>query len=413
MIDKPLPQSIDAEKGLLGSILLEPDKVLDECIQKQVNGLHFHHPVHQQIYGTLIEMRDTGKPIDQVSLTQCLEDRNILAQVGGGAAVTELFLFVPSASNFKYYIQVLRDKHIFREAIAIARQIEDASFEGTNIQDIVENGFIRIAGLLEITDDEVKTMKKLALRAIDRLERRIQGEEFTGIMTGINSLDRALQGMQPGQMITIAAYHKVGKSALAANIALHNALQKIPVAMFSLEMNADEISDRLMSAQSKVDLTKLSNGISEYDCNALVAACHELSETTLFIRDDSNLSPARFRAAARKLKKQHAVQLIILDYLQLMDPTSAKESRERQVAEFSRSVKNAATELRIPIIVLSQLNASGESRESRAIEQDSNVILKLHEDDNGGHYIDVTGRACARNRVAIEFNKSIMRFSEL
>jgi replicative DNA helicase len=255
-------------------------------------------------------------------------------------------------------------------------------------------------------------MGELIMRALDRYEQNHQnGGGLTGLSTGIEPLDKATRGLKSGEMITISAPTKGGKSALALNIAMHNGLAGIPVGIFSFEMNADELTDRFVAAHGSVDMCAMTDGgFSQQDMARLTRAAADLSSASIFIRDEAVMSPLQFRAAARKLVAQHKCRLLVVDYVQLMEPSNRTDSRERQVAECSRTIKTTAAELGIPIIVLAQLNDDGRSRESRAIEQDSNIFAVIEQEDEG-HYLNLKHtRSCPSTRMPLTFQKEYTRF---
>ena len=399
-----LPQAIDAEKGLLGSMLLAPDKVISEFIE--IGSEEFlHHPAHRTIYRQMLKLWTGRKGVNLITLTQSLDDSGLLEEVGGAAYVTELFNFVPTASGWKYYAGILREKWIGRTAISVTTDIQEAAFDPSMQPDFesrVQEGLVKIASMFE-SKGKTQTMGDLVLRALDRYEQNHKnGGGLTGLSTGIAPLDKATCGLKPGEMITIAAPTKGGKSALALNIAMHNGLLGIPVGIFSLEMNADELTDRLVAAHGSVDMCAMTDGgFSQRDVTNLDRAAAQLSNAPIFIRDEAIMSPLQFRAAARKLVAQHKCRLLVVDYVQLMEPSNRTDSRERQVAECSRTIKTTSAELGIPIIVLAQLNDEGRSRESRAIEQ------------NGQHYLNLKyTRSCPTMRISLTFRKEYARFEQ-
>lgn len=394
-IHRSLPQSVDAEKGLLGSVLLSPGAVLDECIQQQVHEKYFHQPAHATIYATLVEMREANKPIDFISVTQFLEDRRLLEEVGGAAAVTDLFTFVPTASNATYYLELLREKFLLREIIGTCSEFGARAYEEQNdvsiLLDEVE------AKILTIGDDRFRAripeMKELAMDALDSIEKLFQNRgALTGLPTGFSGIDQLLSGMHEGEMIVIAARPSMGKTALAMNIAEHVAVEAHkPVAVYSLEMSTQQLMQRLMCSLAKVDLKKIRDGfIGKHDMTNLVQATEKLAKCKMYIDDTPGLSILELRARARRLKDRHDIQLIVIDYLQLLRSNTKRgqDNRQVEVAEISSGIKALAKELKLPIVVLAQLNRNAESRtgeskgrprmsdlrESGSIEQDADVV---------------------------------------
>ncbi len=282
--NRAMPQAPDAEKGLLGSMLLAPDRVISEFVECG-NEEFFYHPAHRTIYRRMVQMWAERKGVNLITLTQSLEDAGLLEEVGGAAYTTELFDFVPTASGWKYYCDILREKWIARTAIAVTDGIQEAAYDPSAAPDLesrVQEGLVKIASLFE-SKAKTQNMGELVMRALDRYEANHKnGGGLTGLATGIAPLDKATRGLKPGEMITIAAPTKGGKSALALNIAMHNGLAGIPVAILSLEMNADELTDRLISSHASVDLSVMSDGgLSQHEATSLKRA----AARTLFCPD--------------------------------------------------------------------------------------------------------------------------------
>jgi replicative DNA helicase len=412
----PIPQSIDAEKGILSSILQSPGRVLGQCAERRVTAEWFHHPAHQAIYNALSRMHDEQQPIEMISLTQYLEDRHRLAKVGGPAAVSELCYFVPTAANAAYYIDVLLDKYRQRTAIEVAESIIAAARNPggeADASEIAQSGLIKIAGLSE-SSATTKHIRDIVMRRLDYYEEvAMNGARLEGIPTGLPALDRATRGLRPGNVIVIAAQTKGGKTTFALNLALHAADCGHGVGIFSMEMSEGELADTLLTAKSGVDISVTGEeGLRRDELNRLVRAAGQIGGYEMYVRDESVLTPAQFRSAARKLCTEKGCKLLIVDYLQLMEPTARDDTRERQVAESSRVIKTTAAELGVPIIVLSQLNDQGRSRESRAIEQDSNIFAVIEEDEDG-HWLNLKlTRDCRSGRIPFAFRKELRQIGE-
>ena len=394
-IHRSLPQSLDAEKGLLGSILLAPGRVLDECIQQQVGEKYFHHPAHSRIFALLVDMREANKPIDLISLTQLLEDRHLLEEVGGAAANTDLFTFVPTASNATYYLEILREKFLLRAMIDTCTEYGARAYEEQgNVQTLLDEAEQKF---LAIGDDRFKVkvpeMKELAMEALDSIEKLFQNRgALTGLPTGFKGIDVMTSGMHAGEMIVIAARPSMGKTALAMNIAEHVAIEaRKPVAVYSLEMSTQQLMQRLLCSHARVDLKRIRDGfIGKHDMTNLIQATTRLSECQMYVDDTPGLGILELRARARRLKDRHDVQLIVIDYLQLLRSPSRRgqENRQVEVAEISSGIKSLAKELGIPVVVLAQLNRNPEARtgdskgkprlsdlrESGSIEQDADLV---------------------------------------
>jgi replicative DNA helicase len=390
-IHRALPHSVEAEQGVLGSMLISPREIIAECVEK-INEQYFFVPAHQTIYTVLVELWNAGQAIDLITFTQTLRDRNLLETVGGAAAVTSLFTFVPTAANVGYYLEIVRDKYILREIIAACTESVRRSYEEqdevNNLLDEVEQkifavGEDRFKGQMLTMKDQVMD----AIEAIEKLYERRGG--ITGISTGFTEFDRMTSGLHPAEMIVIAARPSMGKTALAMNIAEHVAVhEKLPVAVFSLEMSSQQLVQRLLCSRARVNLQKVRDGfLAERDFPSLTAAAAKLAEARIFIDDSAGLSILELRAKARRLKAQHDVQLIVVDYLQLLRSTTrrAQDNRQLEISEISAGIKGLAKELKIPIIVLAQLNRQPEARsggkprlsdlrESGSIEQDADLV---------------------------------------
>lgn len=342
-----------------------------------------------------MEMWDAGKPIDIITVTQILRDRNQLDQAGGAALVTELFTFLPTATNAGYYVGILVEKFTLREIIKVCTEYASRCYEEQddvpNLLDSVEQNILRIAQAR--FDGKTANMKDQVMQAIHAIEELYDRRgAITGLPTGLAELDKMTDGLHKAEMIVIAARPSMGKTALAMNIAEHIALEaKLPVAVFSLEMSTSQLVQRLLCSRARVNLGSVRNGfLAERDFPALTAAASKLAESKMFIDDTPGLSILELRAKARRLKSQHNIQAIFIDYLQLLRSTSrrAQDNRQLEIAEISSGIKGLAKELDLPIVVLAQLNRnpeqrSGESkgrprlsdlRESGSIEQDADVV---------------------------------------
>jgi len=394
-IHRSLPSSIDAEKGLLGSILLAPDRVVDECIQQKITPDYFHLPSHALIFSTALTMRDTSKPVDFISVTQYLEDRKQLEEAGGAGAIADLFTFVPTPANAAYYMTLLREKFLLRKIILICSEYTSRAYdEQGDIQILLDEVEEKV---LEIGDDrfgsKIPDMRQLAMQALEEIEHLVNNRGgITGLPSGFAGIDSLTNGLHAGEMIVIAARPSMGKTALAMNIAEHAAMDAgKSVVVYSLEMSTQQLMQRLLCSRARVDLNKLRQQfIGKNDMSNLITATTKLSECKMFIDDTPGLSILELRARARRLHSRHGVDLIVIDYLQLLRSPSkrAQENRQIEVAEISSGIKALAKELRVPIVVLAQLNRNPESRtggskgkprlsdlrESGSIEQDADVV---------------------------------------
>jgi replicative DNA helicase len=393
-VNRTPPHSVDAEQGVLGSMLISPRETIAECVEK-INEEYFYVPAHRTIYNVLVDLWNAGQAIDLITFTQVLRDRNLLDSVGGAAFVTNVFTFVPTAANVQYYLEIVRDKYILRQIISAATEsVRRAYEEQDEVNDLLDEVEQKI---FAVGEDRFKgqmlSMKDHALQAIETIERLYERKGgITGISTGYIEFDRLTSGLHPSEMIVIAARPSMGKTALAMNIAEHVAInEKLPIAVFSLEMSSQQLVQRLLCSRARVNLQRVRDGfLGERDFPSLTAAASKLAEAKIFIDDSASLSILELRAKARRLKAQQDVQLLIVDYLQLLRSTSrrAQDNRQLEISEISAGLKALAKELKIPVIVVAQLNRQPEQRlggkprlsdlrESGSIEQDADLVALL------------------------------------
>jgi replicative DNA helicase len=440
--NRALPHSIEAEQGVLGSMLISPREIIAECVEK-INENYFYVPAHQTIYLVLVELWNAGQGIDLITFTQVLRDRNLLETVGGAAAVTSLFTFVPTAANVTYYLEIVRDKYILRQIIAACTESVRRSFEEQdevhNLLDEVEQKIFSVGE--DRFKGQVLTMKDQVMEAIEAIEQLYERRGgITGISTGFAELDRMTNGLHESEMIVIAARPSMGKTALAMNIAEHVAInEKLPVAVFSLEMSSQQLVQRLLCSRARVNLQKVRDGfLAERDFPSLTAAASKLAEAQIFIDDSASLSILELRAKARRLKAQKDIKLIVVDYLQLLRSTTrrAMDNRQLEISEISSGLKGLAKELKVPVLVLAQLNRQPEARtggkprlsdlrESGSIEQDADLVgllvrPEIYEEDEDAR-AEKAGEAeliIAKQRngpvgeIALTFLKEFTRFED-
>lgn len=394
-IHRLLPQSSDAERGLLCSILLAPKEVAGLCVEKGVKKEAFHIPAHASIYEVLLEMYDKRQPIDVITLTETLHTRKLLDQCGGPAFVTELFTFLPTAANATYYLEIIEEKFTLREIIRVGTEYASRAYdEQGDVNQLLDEVETRVLALSQDRyKDKAASMKDEVMAAIHAIEELYENRgKLSGLSTGLDYLDKMTDGLKPAEMFIIAARPSMGKTALAMNIAEHIAVElKKPIAVFSLEMSSQQLVQRLLCSRARVNMEHIRNGfLTERDFPALTSAAAKLAEAKIFIDDTAGLSILELRAKARRLKSQHDIQAIFIDYLQLLRSTSrrAQDNRQLEIAEISSGLKAIAKELALPVVVLAQLNRnpeqrSGESkgrprlsdlRESGSIEQDADVV---------------------------------------
>jgi replicative DNA helicase len=401
-IDRLPPHSPEAECGVLGCILLSPNECMGECLEKLKDGVEvFYDLRHQTIFETLVAMFDTRAAIDVITLQQRLKDRQLLEQVGGIAYLAQLQDSVPSAANLSYYLEIVREKFLLRKMIQtcteVVGRVYDYEGEVDALMDEVERDVLRISES-RVTGALLPT-KELVSKAIGTIENFFSRKgTLTGLGTGYADLDRMTDGLHGSEMVVIAARPSMGKTSLAMNIVEHVVLeQKLPAAVFSLEMSAEALVLRMMCSIARVNLRSIREGfMHESDFPKLTSAAGRLANAPLFIDDSAGLSILQLRARARRLHQQHGVKLFVVDYLQLLHSTArrSQENRQQEIADISSGIKALAKELKVPVLVLSQLNRELEKdksrkprlsdlRESGAIEQDADLVGLLYKPNAG------------------------------
>jgi replicative DNA helicase len=409
-IDRLPPHALDMEQGVLGCQLLSPNDCVGEVIEKLKGiGVEAHYDLrHQTIQAELFEMYDTRIPIDVITLQQRLKDKQLLDQVGGIAYLSQLQDAVPSAANLSYYLDIVREKFLLRKMIQtctdVVGRVYDYEGEVDALLDEVERDVLRISE--SRVQGGVVTTKELVGKAIGTIENFFSRKgTLTGLGTGFTDLDRMTDGLHGSEMIVIAARPSMGKTSIAMNIIEHVVLeQKLPAAVFSLEMSAEALVLRMMCSLARVNLRSIREGfMSEADFPKLTGAAGRLANAPLFIDDSAALSILQLRARARRLHQQHGIKLFVVDYLQLLHSTArrAQENRQQEISDISSGIKALAKELKVPVLVLSQLNRELERdknrkprlsdlRESGAIEQDADVVGLLYKPNAGEDDDNVT-----------------------
>ena len=416
-VDRLPPHSPEAEQGVLGCVLLSPNECLGECVARfKAGGEVFYDLRHQTIFNALVEMYDARQAIDLITLQQRLKDKQLLEQVGGLSYLASLPDTVPSAANLSYYLDIVHEKYLLRKMIRtcteVVSRVYDYEGEVDALLDEVEREVLRISEAR--VEAETNTIKELVKRAINTVEdfHARQGM-LTGIGTGFADFDKLTTGLHPGEMLVIAARPSMGKTSLAMNIAEHVAIdQKLPVAVFSLEMAANSLVLRMLCSRARVNLRSVREGfLADRDFPRLTNAAGGLSSAPLYIDDTANLSILQLRARARRMWQQYGIKLFIIDYLQLLHSTARRaENRQQEIADISSGIKSLAKELNVPVIVLSQLNRELEReknrkprlsdlRESGAIEQDADVVGLLYKPSSGDD--EESGSAAEEDAVPV------------
>lgn len=398
------PQNTEAEQALLGSIMLRPEAIYD--IMDVVNGNSFYVDKHRKIFEVMMELFGKSTPIDLLSLSSRLKEKSMLESIGGNTYLTDLVNTVPSAANIKHYAEIVQKKYLMRKIIEASEKISHLGFnEGADgIEELIDGAEKTI---FEITRNfsgyqNFKELKPLLTEAYERLEKlSSETHELRGVPSGFKSLDNMLAGFQKSDLIILAARPSVGKTAFALDIARRTAVEhKTPIGVFSLEMSSQQLVDRIMAGQSRVDSWMIRRGrVNDDGFASIRTALDELAQAPIFIDDQPGNNILRMRSAARRLKNEKGLKMLIVDYLQLMVPTAtrANDSLVQQVTEISRSLKHMARELDIPVMALSQLSRDVEKRggkprlsdlrDSGSIEQDADVVMFIHSEeqkDEGG-----------------------------
>jgi len=413
LFDRLPPHSPEAEASLLGSMLLDPQRAIPEVLGIIPDNSFFHDWKHQAVFQALVDVYDSHQSGDLVLINEALRDRGVLEKLGGGEFLVDLAGAVPSAANATYYARVVSSKARLRQLIdAAGRIIYDAYHTGEmgldadrNVIDAAESAIFRISQEDEKSDPQ--RLAELLHQELERIEAN-EGRGITGIATGFADLDETLSGLQPGEMLVLAARPSMGKTALALNLAEQIALggklpaevrgefEGVPVGFFSLEMSKSAVVQRLICAHAGLDSQRLRSGLlGASEMRQAMEACETLADAPLYIDDMPGLTVMQLRARARRMVAQHGVKVIFVDYLQLLTaPGASRESRQVEVSAISRGIKALARELDVPVVCLSQLNRNPESRDGRghrprmsdlresgSIEQDADVVSLLHRED--------------------------------
>jgi len=389
------PQNLDSEKALLGSIMLKPEGMNDAI--DIVSADSFYSDKHRFIFQAMLDLFSKSEPIDLLSLSNKLKEKKKLDQIGGSAYLTELVNAVPSASNLKHYAQVVQKKAVMRALIDVSTHIGELGYaEEEDLEELLDKAEKKVFAVTNTpVGQRFISIRETLNDAWDRIDKLHNKKgELRGIPTGFKELDDCLAGLQKSDLIILAARPSMGKTALALDIARQAATQNnIPVGIFSLEMSAQQLVDRMLAAESRVDAWKLRTGKLSVDdeFSKIRDSLDKLSKAPIFIDDKASNTVMGMRSTARRLKSEHGLGLIIVDYLQLMAPSRNFDSMVQQVTEISRSLKALARELDVPVVALSQLSRAVEQRQGRprlsdlrdsgSIEQDADVVMFIHRED--------------------------------
>lgn len=396
---KNIPANIEAEQALIGSILIEPEK-LDNVVSI-VSSTDFYDQRHRYIFSIIEQLHDDGLPIDIISVCDRLRDQGLLEKSGGELYIAQLSDNVPTSAHAEMYAQIIRDKSVLRELIAAGSQIVQNAYADSDVDEILDEAERLIFRIAESKATKTYTDIRSALTDVFENLEELRAKHLkgltgivTGIPTGFKKLDEMTSGFHKSDLVIIAARPSVGKTAFALNIAKNMAtLGESSVGIFSLEMSREQLIQRLLCMESLVDLQKVRRGwLSDEEWKKLVHGASKLMKANIIVDDESNLEPRVLRAKTRRMKKEYNIDAIFIDYLQLMNISDKRDSRQQEISEISRSLKLLARELDISIIALSQLSRAVEQREDKrprlsdlresgAIEQDADVVIFLYRDE--------------------------------
>ena len=397
LIKRVMPHSIEAEQSVVGAMLMDKDAILTAA--EIVSGQDFYQTAYGVIFDSMVELFNEGKPVDLVTLQERLKEKDVPPEIASLEFVRDLVSAVPTSANVKYYAQIVADKSMLRKLIKLNDEISNTCYAGKeSLEAILETTEKSMFQLLQQRNTgEYVPIRQVVLNALDRIEKASKSKgTVTGIPTGFIDLDYKLSGLQPSDLILVAARPSMGKTAFVLNIAQYVAFKKDrATAIFSLEMSKEQLVNRLFSLESQVDAQALRTGnMKDSDWEKLIEGAGIIGKSKLIIDDTPGISVSELRSKCRKYKLEHGLDLIIIDYLQLMTGSVGKrsESRQQEISEISRSLKGLARELNVPVIALSQLSRAVESRpdkrpmlsdlrESGAIEQDADVVMFIYRDE--------------------------------
>ena len=433
ILERTMPQSVEAEMSVLGAMILDNEVI--SLVIPILNKLSFYKTAHQELYQVIVDVYDKGQPVDLVVLREELKKRSLLEKVGGVEYLMELEEVVPTIGNVEYYANIVREKAIKRNLIEVAATIQKQSFEESTDTEQLLDASER--AIFDITQKKFNTastkLNEILKETFSRIENlHDRQSRLTGVSSGYYDLDDKTCGLQPSELIIFAARPSMGKTSLVLNIVEHvGVVEKKPVVIFSLEMSAQQVAQNMLCSHARIDAHKLRMGfLDDKQWSDLSYGLGSLSEAPIFIDDTPGLTVLEVRAKARRLKAQYDIQLVAVDYLQLMESSRA-ENRQQEISVISRGLKSLARELKIPVIAVSQLNRSVESREghrprmsdlreSGSLEQDADVIALLHRDnyydpdkDNTAELIIAKQRNGPTGVIKLTFRSHFMRFESL
>ncbi len=395
LLKRVLPHSLEAEQSVIGSMIIDREAIV--VASEIITAEDFYHKQYGVLFETMVQLNDEGKPVDLVTLQDRLKEKDVPPEVSSLEFVRDLITAVPTSANIKYYAGIVAEKATLRKLIRLNESIAETCYAGKeSLEYILEDTEKKVFDLVQRRNTgEFVPIREVVMNAMDRIEKASrQKGNVTGLATGFIDLDYKTAGMQPSDLVLIAARPSMGKTAFVLNIAQHMAFKdNRTVAIFSLEMSKEQLVNRLFSLESKVDSQHLRTGnLSDTEWEKLIESAGIIGQSNLIIDDTPGISVAELRSKCRKYKLEHNLGVVIIDYLQLMSGSGRTDSRQQEISDISRSLKALARELRVPVIALSQLSRAVEQRpdhrpmlsdlrESGAIEQDADVVMFIYRDD--------------------------------
>ena len=397
LIKRVMPHSVEAEQSVVGAMLMDKDAIT--TASEIVSGQDFYQSAYGVIFDSMVELFNEGKPVDLITLQERLKEKDVPAEIASLEFVRDLVTAVPTSANVKYYAEIVADKAMMRRLIKLNEEIANTCYAGKeSLEAVLEKTEKSVFDLLQRRNTgEYVPIKQVVLNALEKIEKASKSKgTVTGIPTGFIDLDYKLSGLQPSDLVLVAARPSMGKTAFVLNIAQYMAFKNDKcVAIFSLEMSKEQLVNRLFSLESQVDAQALRTGnMKDSDWEKLIEGAGIIGKSKMIIDDTPGISVSELRSKCRKYKLEHGLDIIIIDYLQLMTGSVGKssESRQQEISEISRSLKGLARELNVPVVALSQLSRAVESRpdkrpmlsdlrESGAIEQDADVVMFIYRDE--------------------------------
>ena len=438
MVDRMPPQNIEAEQAVLGAMLISKEAIAEAA--QILNPVDFYREAHRIVYEAMLDLSNKNQAVDNLTVIEQLNKAGLLEKVGGIAFVTALANTVPTAANVIFYVKIVKEKSLMRRLINTATAIATMGYEDSEdadtIMDKAEKMILEIAANRKTSD--FTPIKQIVIDTFSKIEGLYESKGgLTGLSTGFKDLDRLTTGLQPSDLILVAARPSMGKTAFTLNIASHVAIKENkPVAFFSLEMSKEQLMQRMLCAEGLIESQRLRVGdLDEQDWQKLIAAADKFSKAPLYIDDTPGISIMELRSKARRLQQEKGLSLILIDYLQLMQGRNNKgsDNRQQEISEISRSLKSLARELNVPVIALSQLSRSVESRqikkpmlsdlrESGSLEQDADIVMFLYREDYYNAETEnknITDVIIAKHRngpvdsIQLFFHKQFTKFADL